>query len=59
MNSSKSDVYIFFQHSDECYKIENSHLLEFSDFYIFDMAEKWLYICTLEENCGPYFYQVK
>ncbi len=71
LNSKKTDVYIFFENSSECYKIDNFHLLKeydiingkikehISDFYIFDITEKWTYISTHEENCGPYFYQIK
>lgn len=71
LDCKKTETYIFFQHSEECYKIENLNLIEendlkntpihkyISDFYIFDVNEKWTYICTHELDFGPYFYQVK
>ena len=61
----KTDVYMFYQHSDEVYKIENPSLLKSTDFnkdddiYIFDTKEKWTYIRTHESDFGPYFYNVK
>ncbi len=61
----KTDVYMFYQHSDEVYRIENPSLLKSTDFdmdddvYVFDVKEKWTYIRTHESEFGPYFYSVK
>lgn len=61
----KEKVYMFYQHNDEAYIIENAHLLKSTDFdmdtdaFIFDEKEKWTYIHTHEEQCGPYFYCVE
>ncbi len=58
----KKRVYVFYQNSEEGYLIENAHLLKSSDFdmdddiYLFDADEKWTYIHTHEDQCGPYFY---
>lgn len=61
----KNEVYAFFQHKDEAFLIKNPSLLKSQDFdmdddiYIFDAIEKWTYIHTHEEQCGPYFYSDK
>ncbi len=61
----KEKVYVFYQHKEEAYYIENPWLLKSSDFdteddiYIFDMNNKWTYVHTHEIDCGPYFYRIK
>lgn len=64
----KDTVYLFHQHSDEAYLVENAHLfraedfdhdfIPFSDFYLFSPEGKWTYIHTHESMCGPYFYKL-
>ncbi|KPU42879.1 hypothetical protein OXPF_36470 [Oxobacter pfennigii] len=61
----ENTVYAFYQDRDEAFLIKNPSLLQSGDFdmesdiYIFDTIEKWTYIHTHEEQCGPYFYCVK
>jgi len=64
----KDKVYLFWQHTNKAYLIENAHLFKaedydhefipFSDFYLFSPEEKWTYIHTHEIMCGPYFYKL-
>ncbi|WDV46320.1 DUF4275 family protein [Clostridiaceae bacterium M8S5] len=62
-NCNKNTVYIFYQHSEVTYFINNPQKLLASDFdleediYVFDVKEKWTYIHTHEQQCGPYFYR--
>lgn len=65
----KDSVYLFWQHKDKAYLVENAHLFKaedfdhdfipFSDFYLFSPEGKWTYIHTHECMCGPYFYKLK
>ena len=65
----KDSVYLFWQHTDQAYLVENAHLfkaedfdhdfISFSDFYLFSPKGKWTYIHTHESMCGPYFYKLK
>ena len=65
----KDSVYLFWQHTDKAYLVENAHLFKaedfdhdfipFSDFYLFSPEGKWTYIHTHESMCGPYFYKLK
>ena len=65
----KDSVYLFWQHTDQAYLVENAHLFKaedfdhdfipFSDFYLFSPEGKWTYIHTHESMCGPYFYKLK
>ena len=64
----KDSVYLFWQHRDQAYLVENAHLFKaedfdhdfipFSDFYLFSPEGKWTYIHTHEIMCGPYFYKL-
>ena len=64
----KDSVYLFWQHRDQAYLVENAHLFKaedfdhdfipFSDFYLFSPEGKWAYIHTHECMCGPYFYKL-
>nr|WP_294486910.1 DUF4275 family protein [uncultured Anaerosporobacter sp.] len=60
----KEKVFVFYQHKDEAFYIENAKLLKSSDFdsdddiYIFDLFNKWTYVHTHESQCGPYFFRV-
>lgn len=60
----KEQVFVFYQHRDEAFYIENANLLKSTDFdsdddiYIFDRINKWTYVHTHESQCGPYFYHV-
>lgn len=70
---TKQELYLFFDYSDQAFRIQNAHLLtaadidalrensplSLSDMYFFDPAAQWTYIKPHEEYCGPYFYQVK
>ena len=70
---TKQELYLFFDYSDQAFRIQNAHLLtaadidalrensplNLSDMYFFDPAAQWTYIKPHEEYCGPYFYQVK
>jgi len=65
----KDSVYLFWQHTDKAYLVENAHLFKaedfdhdfipFSDFYLFSPERNWTYIHTHESMCGPYFYKLK
>ena len=65
----KDSVYLFWQHTDQAYLVENAHLFKaedfdhdfipFSDFYLFSPKGKSTYIHTHESMCGPYFYKLK
>ena len=65
----KDSVYLFCQHTDKAYLVENAHLFKaedfdhdfipFKDFYLFSPEGKWTYIHTHECMCGPYFYKLK
>ncbi len=69
-DATKDEVYLFYQDSNKYYKIKNAHLfllddllnetfLDFNhEFFIFDAKQKWTYIHTHEQQCGPYFYQI-
>lgn len=60
----KSDVYIFYNSSEETYLVTGSENLrdvdfdEEQDIYVIDLSNKWTYIHTHESDCGPYFYQL-
>ena len=64
----KDSLYLFWQHTDQAYLVENAHLFKaedfdhtfipFSDFYLFSPEGKWTYIHTHESMCGPYFYKL-
>lgn len=66
--SPKSSVLVFFQHTDQAFRIENAHLIRpedfgadvpspYTDVYLFDPVDRWCYIHTHEANCGPYFLE--
>lgn len=62
----KSEVSIFYEHSDKAFLAENPCLLKSEDFdmdydiYITDFNEQWTYIHTHETvQCGPYFYKIR
>ena len=61
----KGKVYVFYQHKEEAFLIENAHLLKSSDFdidsdvYVYDPVCRWTYVHTHESQCGPYFYKIK
>jgi len=63
----KDTVYLFFQSAEESFEIRNASLLhsedldfngpmDKADIYVFDPVEKWTYVKTHEDACGPYFY---
>lgn len=60
--SPKQEVYAFYQNRKEAFLIKNPSVLQSEDFdldddiYLFDPMEKWTYVHTHEEQCGPYFY---
>lgn len=59
---SKKSCYVFYQHSDDVYLIEQGHLLTYEllskeeDMYVVDSDFTWTFVITHEtESCGPYF----
>lgn len=59
---AKNSCFIFYQHSDEAYIVENAKALTAEDFineediYIVDKEFNWTYVRTHETGwCGPYF----
>ena len=59
---SKKFCYVFFQHSDEAFILENASSLNANDFlneedvYVVDKGFNWTYVRTHETGlCGPYF----
>ena len=64
----KDTVYLFWQHTEKAYLVENAHLFKAEDFdhdfiphpdfYLFNPERKWTYIHTHEIMCGPYFYKL-
>lgn len=64
----KDSVYLFWQHTNKAYLVENAHLFKAEDFdhdfiphpdfYLFSPEGKWTYIHTHEIMCGPYFYKL-
>jgi len=69
---NKSELFLFFEYADECYRVKNANLLtaedvetlsKFSsmnnaDMYFYDPLKKWTYIKPHEDYCGPYFFKV-
>lgn len=64
----KGTVFIFFQHTDRAFRIENAGLIlpddfnadtpsPWTDVYLFDPQNRWTYVHTHEADCGPYFLQ--
>lgn len=64
----KGSVFVFFQHTDKAFRIENAGLIlpddfdvdvpsPWTDVYLFDPENRWTYIHTHEGDCGPYFLQ--
>lgn len=58
----KSNCYIFFQHSEDVYIVEDAGLLDAydllkeQDVYVVDKEFNWTYVRTHEDGwCGPYF----
>lgn len=70
-SAEKSELYLFFDFADETYMVKNAQLLtaddvetlsefsplNYSDLYFFDPLDKWTYIKTHEDSCGPYFFK--
>lgn len=59
---SKKSCYLFYQHSDDVYLIDQGHLLTYEllskeeDVYVVDSDFTWTFVITHEtETCGPYF----
>ena len=68
-NVSKGKCYVFYQHSDYAFIMENTELALASDFlekddcdeediYIVDRDFTWTYVNTHEESCGPYYGEI-
>ncbi|MFJ7976644.1 DUF4275 family protein [Peribacillus sp. NPDC096379] len=58
----KQSCYVFYQHSDDAYILENASSLTANDFvneydvYVVDKGFNWTYVRTHETGwCGPYF----
>lgn len=68
----KQELYLFFDRIEQAYVIKNAHLLtaadieavkensplDYMDLYFYVPKEKWTYVKTHEEYCGPYFFIV-
>lgn len=59
---SKNHCYVFYQHSDDVFRIEQGEKLSFDvlqgeeDIYLVDEDFTWTFVITHEtETCGPYF----
>ena len=67
--TEKGGAFLCGQLTEECFEINDvtnfgKRELELihemlDDFCLFDINGKWTYICTHEEDFGPYFYQLK
>lgn len=68
LQAEKSTVYVFYQHCDDGWCLENAQLIQPEDFvsdvpcpwtdvYLFDPVNRWTYIHTHEPDCGPYFFR--
>ncbi len=69
---NKPELYLFFDRIEEAYVVKNAHLLtaedieavkensplDYMDMYFYVPKEKWTYVKTHEEYCGPYFFIV-
>ncbi|MFJ7934926.1 DUF4275 family protein [Sporosarcina sp. NPDC096371] len=65
-NMPKHTCFVFYQHSDYAFIIENTSFVTAEDFvekddfdegdiYVVDKDFTWTYVHTHEESCGPYF----
>lgn len=59
---SKQSCYVFYQHTDDAFILENASLLTAEEFvneedvYVVDKEYNWTYVKTHETGwCGPYF----
>ena len=59
---SKKSCYVFYQHSDDAFILENAtaltadDLISEEDIYVVDKEFSWTYVRTHETGlCGPYF----
>lgn len=59
---NKNGCFVFYQHSDDAYILENAKALSADDFsneedvYVVDKEFNWTYVVTHEKGyCGPYF----
>jgi len=70
LSQNKSQCYIFFQHHDYAYYLENAATLtqndlidgidfRSSDLYVVSKRFNWTYVVTHESQCGPYYYHKK
>jgi len=70
LSQNKSQCYIFFQHHNDAYYLENAATLtqndlidgiDFisSDLYVVSKRFNWTYVTTHENDCGPYYYHKK
>lgn len=68
-NVFKNQCYVFYQHSDYAFIIEDAASVKVnnfiekddlyeSDVYIVDKGFTWTYVNTHEGNCGPYFSKI-
>jgi dihydroorotase len=61
----EAERYIFFQHSDDAYYLENAEALapedlaETFDVYVVNKRFNWTYIVTHESDLGAYYYHKK
>ena len=68
LQADKGTVYVFYQHCDDGWALENARLIRPEDFvrdvpvpwtdvYLFDPVNRWTYVHTHEIDCGPYFFR--
>lgn len=60
----KGECYVFYQHDEQAYLLENARLLNYddlideesNDLYVVDKQFRWTFVITHETGwCGPYF----
>jgi len=70
LSQNKAQCYIFFQHYDDAYYLDNAAALAPDDFmdgmdfrgrdlYVVSKRFNWTYVVTHESDLGPYYYHKK
>jgi hypothetical protein len=65
MQQRKTECFVFFQHKNDFYYLENAEELKPEDFgdlvdvYVVNKRFNWTYVKTHEEELGPYYYSKK
>lgn len=72
-SAEKTELYLFFDYSENAYRIKNANLLkaedmerlseftimDYADMYFFDPVKKWTYVRTHEHYLGPYYFKAE